>query len=176
MRRTITGLFKSLEHATNAIREIEGRGLANNEISLVATTSYQNVENFYSDYAADLTAPGGENVFSHLNDVLVQTPKFEVVDVGEIAAAGPLGGTLMREQDTGLASALISRYGVISDRAHTISDEVRLGKILAVIETNNVKANEVANLIGDYGAREVEVWNKNLDHPTHPHTPSGNAR
>lgn len=172
MRRTITGLFKSLEHTVNAIREIEGRGLANNQISLVAKTQLNNQESFYAEYAADLTAPGAENVFGHLNDVLVQTPKFEVEDLGEIAAAGPLGGILMREADTGLASALVSAYGVTSDRAHYLTEQVKEGRILTVIQTNNVKASEVANVIGDYGAKEVELWNKNLDHPTHPWNPS----
>ena len=140
MRRTVIGLFKSLDQAERAISEIEMAGLANNQISLVAKRD-----------------------LAHTDGFLVQADNINLPFVGNVTAGGPLAGALI-QGDKSLAESL-TYYGVGGERTAQIENYVNDGFILAVVETNASKASEVANLLSGYGAHNVEKWSKSIDKP-----------
>lgn len=146
MRRTVIGLFKSLEQAERALREIENKGYANNQISLVVKKDPE----------------------SHLdfNDFLVQADNIDLPDIGNVTAGGPLAGALV-QGDKSLAESL-TYYGIGGERAASVENFVHEGYVLAVIETNNEKASAVANILEGQGAHNVEKWSKFSDKPLRP--------
>ncbi|MDT3700410.1 MAG: hypothetical protein RO469_13440 [Thermincola sp.] len=146
MRRTVIGLFKSLEQAEKALREIENEGFANNQISLVVK----------------------KDPDSHLdfNDFLILAENINLPNVGNVTAGGPLAGALI-QGDKSLAESL-SYYGVGGERPFEVEKFVNQGYVLAVIETNNEKASQVANVLEGQGAHHVEKWSKSIDKPLIP--------
>lgn len=146
MRRTVIGLFKSLEQAEKALREIENEGFANNQISLAVKKDPDSRLDF--------------------NDFLVQADNINLPDIGNITAGGPLAGALI-QGDKSLAESL-TYYGVGGERSAEIQNYVNEGYTLAVIETNNEKASQVANILEGQGAHRVEKWSKSIDKPLRP--------
>lgn len=145
MRRTVIGVFKSLEQAEKALREIEALGYANNQISVVVNK---------------------DGILHNFDGFLVQADNIELPEIGTVIAGGPLAGALI-QGDKSLAEAL-SYYGVSGERGAQIENLVDEGWVLAVIETNNAKAGEVANILNGYGAHRVEKWSKSINKPLTP--------
>jgi len=165
MRRTITGLFKSLEQCEQAILKIDNNGLANNQISVVVKLAPQNDLNY--EYAAEITGENAVEMLHDLDSLLVQVHDMQLEEVGPAAAGGPLAGAL-KQGDKSLATCL-TYYGVNRDRARYLQKCVADGYVLTLIETDNSKANETANTLNHYGAQRVEKWSKSIEGPLLPH-------
>ncbi|MHB9094314.1 MAG: hypothetical protein ACYC21_06550 [Eubacteriales bacterium] len=164
MRRTVVGLFKSLSQAERALTEIETSGYANNQISLVVK-NIPGLNNSKGD-GEEISGVPYNGVLHDFDGFLVQAGGIDLPVVGNVNAGGPLAGALI-QRDKSLAESL-TYYGVNSKRAAQIENFVNDGYILAVIETNNSKAAEVANLLNGYGAHNVEKWSKTIDKPLKP--------
>lgn len=164
MRRAVISWFKSLEQAQGAIKEIGEAKLANNEISLVVKADHPT--RFWFEMGEELTEQAA-NPLAVFNGMLVQTQTIELPELGKVAAAGPLGGTLMREGDEGLSQSL-ANYGLSEDRAKYYEQKVRDNMVLALIETDNSKVNRVANILSAFGGKDVEKWSRTIDKPLKP--------
>ncbi|GAW91012.1 general stress protein [Calderihabitans maritimus] len=159
VRRTIVGTFKSLDQARRAIKEICEEGLANNQISLVLKKNYKVDAEYAEEVAGDLF----ENKLHDFRGILVQADDIELPEVGTVEAGGPLAGAL-RQGDKTLQEAL-TYYGVSKDMAAYYQQQVSQGRVLAVIETNNDKVNQTANILDGYGAKDVFKWSKRINKP-----------
>ncbi len=163
MRRTVTGVFKSLTQAERAIDEIETQGYANNQISVVLKkTSEYAGENYTGESLIDPSA-GSLHDF---NSILVQADTIDLPVVGAVSAGGPLAGALV-QGDKSLAESL-TYYGISGEYAAQLENFVNEGFFLTVIETNNSKASEVSNLLNKFGAHMVQKWSKTIDKPLRP--------
>ncbi|MBU7005300.1 general stress protein [Phosphitispora fastidiosa] len=162
MRRTITGVFRSVTQAERAIDEIELQGYANNQISVVLKKTSEHGENHTGESLIDPTA-GSLHDF---NSVLVQADTIDLPEVGTVSAGGPLAGALV-QGDKSLAESL-TYYGVSGEYAAQLENFVSDGFFLTVIETNNSKASEVSNLLNKFGAHMVQKWSKTIDKPLRP--------
>ncbi|MBO8168322.1 MAG: general stress protein [Thermoanaerobacteraceae bacterium] len=153
-RRTIVGVFNGVQQAVEAVKQIEDKGLANSGISLV--TPMRKLRD--TETADEVSIPG----IDALEGWLVQVGEIDLPDVGTVTAGGPFAGAIS-QPDKNISDAL-NHYGVSASAAKKYQQEVKNGKILAVIETNNDKANQTVNLLRELGAK-VEKWSKNKDKP-----------
>ncbi|WP_206813053.1 hypothetical protein [Paradesulfitobacterium ferrireducens] len=168
MERTVTAIFKSPQQTKEAVEEIQGESLANSKISVLVRTEYIHQGSFQEEFAAELNLYPPEVNLDRFNSWLVQAPPMEVPNLGEVVAAGPLANELMkRPHGEGLVEALLS-YGLSAERARHYEHEVRTGHYLVLITTEHEKVNSVANALQKFGGRDIEKWNKEIDHPLHP--------
>ncbi|ATW28352.1 hypothetical protein DCMF_04240 [Candidatus Formimonas warabiya] len=158
MHRAVTAVFFNYTHGAKALKEIETKRLANSEISLVRKIS--------GDFAAETAEE--LNPLADLKWVLIGAGTIDIPDFGKISAGGPLAGLLQREPENGISRALM-HYGLSEERADFYTDQVDQGKTLVLIETNQDKVNQVANILTEQGGEFVEKWGKNLGKPLYPH-------
>lgn len=155
IRRTIVAVFSGTQQAVDVIKEINERNLANNQVSLVTPLKRLND----METADELSVPGVDA----LEGWLVQVDEIDLPGVGKVTAGGPFAGAISQpDKNIGLT---LEYYGVNEHQAVAYQKEVAQGKILAVIETNNDKANETANLLQRMGGQEVTKWSKTKKNP-----------
>lgn len=170
MSRTILAVFKGPQQTKEAVEEIQGESLANNNISVIVRAGYLHQGDFKEEIANELAFVPPEINFDRFNAWLVQAPPMDIPNLGECVVAGPLANDLLhRPHGQGLAEALLS-YGLSPERARHYEYEVRTGHFLVLITTEQEKVNSVANALQKFGGRDIEKWNKSLDHALHmPH-------
>ncbi|MGC7870812.1 MULTISPECIES: hypothetical protein [unclassified Desulfosporosinus] len=168
MRKTVVAIFKGPQQTKEAIEEIQGESLANSKISVVVLSDYLHQGEFKEEIANELAYYPSEINLDKFNAWLVQAPPFNVPNLGEVAAAGPIANLLMHQpQGRGLTEALLV-YGISAERARHYEHEVRTGHWLVLITTNHEKQNSVANALGAFGGKDIEKWNTSIDHPLYP--------
>lgn len=159
MRRAVLAVFKYLAQTKEAIEELRNESLSNNYISVVVPSRSLYGGEYKEEFAAELTAFPPEKSLAIFDGYLVQSGPVELPNLGEVLAAGPFAGTLLQEKDKGLSGNL-ANFGVSEDHARRYEQEVRDGKILLIVESDNEKINEIANCLYCYGGREVEKWSR----------------
>ncbi|MDI6812645.1 MAG: hypothetical protein QMC95_10305 [Desulfitobacteriaceae bacterium] len=168
MLRTVVAVFKSPVQTKEAVEEIQGESLANSKISVLVRHEYVRQRNVNEEIASELAYYPVEKNLDAFNAWLVQAPPLNIPDLGDVLAAGPLANVLMRlPKGAGLADALLG-YGLTGERSRHYEHEVRTGQYLVLIQTEHEKVNSVANTLQCYGGKDIEKWNKELDHPLYP--------
>lgn len=163
--RSVIAVFKGPQQTKEAIEEIQGESLANSFISVLVRSEYLHQGSFKEEIANELAYHPSEINLDLFNAWLVQAPPMNIPNLGECVAAGPLANDLLhRPHGQGLLEALLS-YGLSEERARHYEHEVRTGHYLVLIETEQEKVNSVANALQKFGGRDIEKWNKELDHP-----------
>jgi len=168
MSKTAVAIFKGSQQMKDAIEEIQEGSLANSKISVVVRSEFMHQGEFREEIANELTYSPSEINLDTFNAWLVQSPPFNVPNLGEVVVAGPLANELMHQaHGRGLVEVLIG-YGLSELRAHHYEHEVRTGHWLVLIQTNHEKINKLANTLQSYGGRDIEKWNSTIEHPTYP--------
>lgn len=168
MLRTVVAVFKGPVQTKEALEEIQGESLANSRISVVVRKDFLRQRNFYEEIASELAYYPVEKNLDAFNAWLVQASPLNIPNLGEVFAAGPFANVLMRlPKGAGFADALLG-YGLSGERARHYEYEVRTGHYLVLVQTEHEKASSVANTLQCYGGRDIEKWNKELDHPVYP--------
>jgi len=168
MLKTAVAIFKGPQQTKEAIEEIQGESLANSKVSVVVRSEYLHQGQYREEIANELAYYPSESNFDKYHTWLVQAPPFFVPNLGEVVVAGPLASQLMHQpHGRGLVEVLLS-YGLTEIRARHYEHEVRTGHWFVLIQTEHEKINSVANTLRAYGGRDIEKWNKELDHPLYP--------
>lgn len=168
MLNTAIAIFKGSQQAQSAIEEIRGGSLANSKISLMVRTEFLPQGEFHEEIASELTYSPRELNLDQFNAWLVQAPPIDVPNLGEVLVAGPLASELMHQaQGRGFVDVLLS-YGLSEIRAHHYEHEVRTGHWFVLIQTNHDKINKLGNTLRSYGARDIEKWHTEIEHPLYP--------
>lgn len=168
MLKTAIAIFKGPQQTKEAIEEIQEESLANSKISVIVRSEFLHQGNFREEIAHELAYYPTELNLDKFNAWLVQAPPFVVPDLGEVVVAGPLASQLMHPPgNRGLNEALFS-YGLSEIRAKHYEHKVRTGYWLVLIQTTHEKISGVANTLRGYGGRDIELWNKELEHSQHP--------
>lgn len=168
MRKTAIAIFKGPQQTKEAVEEIQGESLANSQISVMVRVEYIHQGEFREEIANELAYYPSEINLDKFNAWLVQTPPFDVPNLGKAAVAGPLASQLQHQpHGRGLVEVLLS-YGLSEIRARHYEHEVRTGHWLVLIQTSQEKINSVANALGAYGGKDIEKWNTEIGHPLYP--------
>lgn len=162
--RSVLAIFKGPQQTKEAIEEIQGESLANSFISVLVRSEYLHQGSFKEEIANELAYHPSEINLDLFNAWLVQAPPMNIPNLGECVVAGPLANDLLHKpHGQGLVEALLS-YGVSEESARHYEHEARTGHYLVLIQTEQEKVNSVANALQKFGGRDIEKWNKELNH------------
>lgn len=164
---TIIGVFESRDQAERCVREMRSKGFGENEISIVARGEQSGQggggeARYDTEAGADMA---GENIadgsawggaLGALGGLLAGAGALAIPGVGPIIAAGPIAAALSGAVAGGVAGGLVD-LGVPEERGRQYEQEVRQGRILAVVQASDAKADEAARIMRQSNAREVEA-------------------
>lgn len=186
MDRTVIGVFSSKAQAERAVSELREKGFSN-QISILARGSegaknpVEEVSNRVTlrgdvhenpvDSAAVEDAARGpetgnnETVLDGAGwgaslggaaGLLAGAGFLALPGFGPILAAGPISAALTGAATGGIAGGLLD-YGIPDERGRRYEEEVRSGRILAIVRTDARKAEEAAQILRRNGASSVET-------------------
>jgi len=158
---TVIATFDTEKRAEDAVRSMRQQGFREDEISIIARDrggkggeveaggELGDVNNLSSG-----TAWGGG--LGGVLGLLTGVGALAIPGVGPIVAAGPLAATLSGAVTGGVVGGLID-LGIPEERGQYYESEVKAGKILSVVETDDNRVEEVSNILRDNGANDIEV-------------------
>lgn len=165
MSRTIVGLFDSHVHAENAARQIKDLGLRTDDISIIAKHGDEKDDRV----TATMTA-GGRRVNDNISDgvvtggilgglagLLIGAGSMVIPGLGIIAAAGPITGLLSGAVTGGIVGGLVD-LGIPENRSKQYESDVRAGKILFSMKTDEDKTDRIASVLRSNGASSVDTY------------------
>ncbi len=165
---TIVGVFTSRDQAEKAVRELRGKGLTDREISIVAKdTGNQGRGGRRDDMevgdlgTGDSMAEGATwgGALGGIAGLLAGVGALAIPGIGPIVAAGPLAATLSGAVTGGIAGGLLD-LGIPEAEGRQYEEQVKQGKILAVVECADQKLDDAANVLRQNGAQDVRTYQK----------------
>ncbi|MDK2800142.1 MAG: hypothetical protein PWQ70_1761 [Clostridiales bacterium] len=164
MAKTVVGIFNSQERAESAARQIKDAGLRTDDISILAKDTNQdeqreegrlvNENRAIHDNVSDGTISGG--VLGGLAGLLLGMGTMVIPGLGIIAAAGPIAGLLSGALTGSIVGGLVD-LGIPEEASREYEQEVRQGKILWSMRTDEDKVDSVADILRNAGAENVEI-------------------
>ena len=158
---TVIGVFESQRQAENAVNQIRNAGITEDKISIAAKRD--NIENanqadqeagdITQQNLSDGTATGG--VIGGVAGILGGAGALAIPGVGPILAAGPIAAGLTGAVTGGIAGGLID-MGIPEDRGQHYEQQIKQGKILTAVETDQNNINEIADQLRQSGAKDIE--------------------
>lgn len=160
--RTVVGLFDSMETANRAADELRQAGIDRGQISIIAGnesdrySQYVGADEATKDVASragtGAAIGGGLGLVAGL--VALAIPGFgPIIAAGPIAAA--LGGAAAGAATGGLIGGLTAA-GVSENDARLYERRLRDGGVLLTVRTSDEMSDEVADILDNNGARDVD--------------------
>ena len=167
MQKTVVGIFRDETAAERAVRSLRDDGFTEQEISIVAKESGRGGQGrqggrqnegttMRDDGISDGVASGA--AWGGLAGLALGAGALAIPGVGPIVAAGPIAAALTGAATGGLAGGLID-WGIPEERGRELQEEVKQGKILAILQCSDNKVNKAANILREHGASNVETHN-----------------
>jgi len=169
MAKTVVGIFDRYDNAERAAREVKDQGLRTDDISIVTKESGRDVDNSpamgregraVNDNISDGVVTGG--VLGGLAGLLIGAGSLAIPGLGIIAAAGPITGLLSGALTGGIVGGLID-LGIPEARSREYESDIKAGKILFSMMTDEEKAERVAEILRRNGAESVDIYEHNGD-------------
>lgn len=156
---TTIGVFGSRDQAERAIETLHEEGFTEDEISVIARDEGGGQDGdegggMGMDSIADGTMWGGG--LGAIGGLLAGAGALAIPGVGPILAAGPLAATLSGAVAGGIGGGLLD-LGVPEERGQQYEDEVKQGRILCVVESDEDRSNDAARIMREAGASNVET-------------------
>jgi hypothetical protein len=165
VKKKVIGVFPNERVAEDTVSELRHKGF-DGDISLLKPerkNPKDGSENFLADETinGDYHPMGGGNTvmgssIGALAGLLVGAGAVLVPGVGPILAVGPISGILAGALTGGLAGALMD-YGIPEERSRFYEGQVQAGKTLVILQTEEERINEAADILKNKGAEDVEV-------------------
>lgn len=150
---TVVGVFDNKDSAEDAIRQIKDLGFNEDEISLVAKGDEENNDDLNQDLTNGATTGGA---LGGLAGIAAGVGALAIPGIGPILAAGPIAAGLTGAAAGGLTGGLVD-MGIPQERGDYYENEVKSGKILAAIETEDDNIDDIASALRNNGASDVET-------------------
>lgn len=171
MMKTIIGSFESFDRAYESVDALRRAGYLDTDINVVAS----NVEGRYSEdprvtkvdntASAAVTGAATGAVVGGGAALAATLAGLAIPGVGAIIAAGPIVAALAGAGTGAVAGGLIGGLvdmGVPEEHAEYYAEAIRRGGALVTVKTDEVRAEEAADLLAEHGAydieRRVERW------------------
>lgn len=175
MAKTVIGVFRSEADADNAVSDLRFQGFSNEEIGIVAKRGIvtrvggeggrggTEGRGGFGGQRATMSVAGEDvsqgvaagGVIGGLAGLLAGVGAMAVPGVGPVLAAGPLAGIISGAVTGGIAGGLVD-FGIPEERGGFYEEEVRKGNILALVKTDDAKAEKAAQILRRNGASDVE--------------------
>lgn len=178
MSKTVVGIFNSQSEAEKAARLVKDAGLRTSDISIIAkqddtteatiprgggagATGIATNPNAamgrtgINDNVSDGVVTGG--VLGGLAGLLVGAGTMVVPGLGIVAAAGPITGLLSGAVTGGIVGGLVD-LGIPEARGRQYENEIKQGKILWSMRTDENKVDEIQSILKSCGATNIETY------------------
>lgn len=186
MARTVIGTFSSRSKAEEAVKHLSEYGFNQSEISVVAKNAENDEiagqgrrgkqQGNWLERRSSLGGNAGPEstgaemggmdevydgistgtLLGGLGGLLAGAGAIAIPGIGPLLAAGPIAAALTGAVTGGVAGGLLD-FGIPAERSRYYENEVKSGKILAVVHTSDNKTNDAASVLRRYGAGDVEV-------------------
>lgn len=178
MSRTVVAVFDTYRNAEIAANQIKNQGLRTDDISIVAkerdadakgttrttgtTATMGTADNAtatnargVNDNISDGVVTGG--ILGGLAGLLIGAGSMVIPGLGIVAAAGPITGLLSGAVTGGIVGGLID-LGIPENRSKQYETDIRAGKILFSMKTDDDKVDRITSILKDNGAASVESY------------------
>jgi len=154
--QTVIGVFGSRRQADYSVGQLRQQGFRQEEISIIAkqTEDAGGDSGAYNDSIADGVATGG--AIGGIGGLMAAAGALAIPGFGPIIALGPIAAALSGAVAGGVAGGLVD-YGIPAERGREYEEQIRQGKVLAIIKVDSTKASEAANILRQNGAANVEM-------------------
>lgn len=158
LTKTVVGLFSSRNDAESAVNKLRSQGFSKEEISIISKDRKDQSRSSakpqeYDDDITDGALTGG--TLGGIGGLLLGAGAMVIPGIGPILAAGPISAALGGAVAGGLAGGLID-WGIPSEVSEHYAQKVAQNQILAIVKTSDSKVNEAAQILRQFGARDVE--------------------
>lgn len=161
---TVIGVFDARDRCEQAVRALRQRGFGDNEISVLARGQQkQGGAGGAGGGGGDMEAGPdvGEGVtwggtLGGLAGLLAGIGALTIPGIGPVVAAGPLAATLGGAVTGGVAGGLLD-LGIPEDRGRAFEQDLKAGKMLAVVQTDATRLEEASQILRENGANRVEA-------------------
>lgn len=163
---TVIGVFDDKERAKAAIEALEDEGFGEDELSVVAKDDSGGGDDDGGD-GGDMNMVNADDVtegvawgggIGAVGGLLAGLGALAIPGIGPIVAAGPLAAALSGAVAGGLAGGLID-LGIPETEGQRFEQDVKEGRVLAVVECDRSEADRAEELLRQHGADEVQVYN-----------------
>lgn len=151
---TVIGVFDEQGNAEQALKQIKDAGISEDKISMVARDEENNDTGYMNQNLTNGTATGG--ALGGLAGLAASVGALAIPGIGPILAVGPIAAGLSGAAAGGIAGGLVD-MGIPEERGNYYENEVKSGKILAAVETEEDKVNDIASHFRNNGASDVET-------------------
>ncbi|MFO7265059.1 MAG: general stress protein [Limnochordales bacterium] len=155
---TTIGVFDSHDQVERAVEALHDEGFTEDEISVVAKDS-RGAGGGQGGGGMDSVAEGvawGSGLGA-LGGLLAGMGALTIPGIGPIVAAGPLAAALSGAVAGGIGGGLLD-LGIPEDRGREYEEDVKQGRILCVVETDDDdRSEDAARILQENGASEVET-------------------
>ncbi|HEY9059945.1 MAG TPA: hypothetical protein VIO64_05490 [Pseudobacteroides sp.] len=169
MSKTIVALFDSYSNAENSANEIKSKGLRTDDISIVTKDESQSdrgttatmgdgnttAKGAVNDNISDGVVTGG--ILGGLAGLLIGAGSMVVPGLGIIAAAGPITGLLSGAVTGSIVGGLVD-LGIPEDKSKQYEGDIKSGKILFSMKTDEDKINSIADILRKNNASSVDTY------------------
>ncbi|HOJ11731.1 MAG TPA: hypothetical protein PK733_14205 [Clostridiales bacterium] len=163
MAKTVAAIFDNRDYAEKAARQIKEQGLRTEDISIIAKEG--NADQGYrgnftgsrdiNDNISDGVMTGG--VLGGLAGLLIGAGSMAIPGLGIIAAAGPITGLISGAVTGGVVGGLVD-LGIPESRGRQYETDIKAGKILFTMKTDEEKIDQVASILRNNGAVSVDTY------------------
>jgi uncharacterized membrane protein len=158
--RTITALFDTYQTAADAVRRVEAAGVPHSEVSIVSNDPAN--REYTSDDAHTGTAAGASlgTVLGGGAGLLAGLGMLAIPGLGPVVAAGWLASTLVGAGVGAAAGGIVGSLtdaGISHRDAHVYAEGVSRGGTLVTVRTDDTRASQVASLLDDEGAVDLQT-------------------
>ncbi len=159
--RTVVGIFQSMDDAEEAVQALRTRGWDRNISILAREEEGRRLQGGDARGGEDAgerqdlsegVAAGG--ALGGLAGLAASAGLMTIPGVGPVLAAGPIATTLTGVVTGGLAGGLID-YGIPREEGERYEEEVRQGRILALVRTDDRRDSDAERILRDNGAEAV---------------------
>lgn len=165
MSKTVVAIFDNYNYAEKAARQIKDQGLRTDDISIVAKQGDENNRGTtatmgtgtrgVNDNISDGVVTGG--ILGGLAGLLIGAGSMVIPGLGIVAAAGPITGLISGAVTGGIVGGLVD-LGIPENRSKQYETDIRAGKILFSMRTDEDKVNSVASILRNNGATSVDTY------------------
>ena len=176
MAKTVVGSFDSFEEAHRVVDQLRAMGIESNDVSLVANdargqyapsatgsawtgTAATNSGSSGSTAGDVATGAVAGGVIGGTAGLIAGLAGLAVPGVGPLVAAGPIAAALAGVGVGAVAGGLVGglrHVGVSDTDAEYYAEAVRRGGALITVRVDDARANEVADLMRQHGAIDIE--------------------
>lgn len=176
MSKTMVAIFNDYGSAENAAKQIKDQGLRTDDISIVAKQGEGSTDNSetlgttatmggmstsatnkkgINDNISDGVMTGG--ILGGLAGLLIGAGSMVIPGLGIVAAAGPITGLLSGAVTGGIVGGLVD-LGIPENKGKQYETDVKAGKILFSMKTDEDKVDQVASVLRSNGAQSVDSY------------------